>query len=173
MRTGAMPGLASCYGSSPADAVNVNPRIEACSSRRILARSQHIGRGNQVRPVTALGLHHVGHTNVSISQIAWCTDPQDHPGLLLPLLEVADHIACLVFAIGSRWSIHRSQVFLRQHTKLLTPDSTTGLPMHIKQVVKKYRSTPDRPSPQYDSITFGRSLSCGQAYQHLHSKNSS
>src|SRR6266536_3594342 len=107
---GSNAGLPSCYGSSPADAVSANPRLEACSSWCLLGRSQHIGRGNQVRSATAPGLHHVDHTNVSISPNAWCTDPQDHPGLLSPLLEVADHVARLVFAKGRRWSIQRSQV---------------------------------------------------------------
>src|SRR5947207_561314 len=104
MRTGATPRLASCYGSSPADAVSANPRLEAFSSRRLLGRSQHIGRGNQVRSATALGLHHVGHANVSISQSDWCTDPQDHPGLLSPLLEevflVARHTSTYIASIA-------------------------------------------------------------------------
>jgi hypothetical protein len=101
---------------------------EACSSRCLLGGSQHIGRGNQVRSAPTLGLHHVGHAKVSISQNAWCTDPQDHPGLLSPLLEVADHVAWLVFAKGRRRSIRRSQVFLRHHTKLLASHCSPNRP---------------------------------------------
>src|SRR5215472_2231378 len=82
------------------------PRLQECSSKYLFRESKHIGRGNQFRSTIARSLHHVGYAKVLISQSTWCTDPEDQPELLSPLLEVTDYVPCLVLAKSGRGSIH-------------------------------------------------------------------